>query len=771
MRKITKRLLTAGIAVLVLGACQDSVMVVQPVPPPPPPPPPTVPTVDATVSILGMKTIPGQASVNPTAVSGDINVQLNINENDDTVTGIDLLLDGSVIGCQRISANTVSGGDARLSEVSAADVVECFFNTDDVQGSCVGAQIDPLFDNGTHTLGARITLGDGETRDALNETQITLVNGGFLMLVHNEGSQSVVTGGVLYYGGPADSNGDGTDDNLNSFSVCPVSYMGTTVASLGLAGSTFAGQLAVDVGGGASGTNIGSTATDAATPFEFDADPTDNDLVSGNPVEDDVGTNGILAGHTIASAGTILDDSGLNVTSQFAPAALANIFLDFTSPQPNMGGASEVLVAGISSVLTWYSAGAFSLSFVTEAGVGWSFGGGTSVDMGECATTANNDGLPATAFVPEQTTTGIADHAEDDWEVGGDGFGGKKDAGGLDCFLSELQVLADDLGNAFALDSLGTTIQTATNYGSDQTAAGTAKAMPDPSVQPYVLNPDNENDGVIDIVDDYLLFFDAADVKLASGDPGSATDEAGCGGADGEGGLAQGCTAIIAAVNSGPKGSPATVPVGNNATLSTDKGGADDDFLVDLGHSIAPLTDGSYEIEVTVPDLATPANDATVTFTFELDNTPPMIGALNPAPVGSPGTDASAIIISIGETVADAHILDAVTLTLMVNGTDAMGADASASCSAAALEENLYTLSDTEVDRNAISLENGTNAVDFSAAAAEAFQVKDPFEAGVGGTVNYCFVIDAKDEALDVTGKDAPNVAQLVTQVDVTWNR
>ena len=732
----------------------------------------------------GCKTIPGQASVNPTAVSGDINVQLNINENDDTVTGIDLLLDGSVIGCQRISANTVSGGDARLSEVSAAaDVVECFFNTDDVQGSCVGAQIDPLFDNETHTLGARITLGDGETRDALNETQITLVNGDFLMLVHNEGSQSVVTGGVLYYGGPADSNGDGTDDNLNSFSVCPVSYMGTTVASLGLAGSTFAGQLAVDVGGGASGTNIGSTATDAATPFEFDADPTDNDLVSGNPVEDDVGTNGILAGHTIASAGTILDDSGLNVTSQFAPAALANIFLDFTSPQPNMGGASEVLVAGISSVLTWYSAGAFSLSFVTEAGVGWSFGGGTSVDMGECATTANNDGLPATAFVPEQTTTGIADHAEDDWEVGGDGFGGKE-AGGLDCFLSELQVLADDLGNAFALDSLGTTIQTATTYGSDQTAAGTAKAMPD-SVQPYVLNPDNENDGVMDMVDDYLLFFDAADVKLASGDPGSATDEAGCV-------LAQGCTAIIAAVNSGPKGSPATVPVGNNATLSTDKDGADDDFLVDLGHSIAPLKDGSYEIEVTVPDLATPANDATVTFTFELDNTPPVIGALNPAPVGSPGTDASAIIISIGETVADAHILDAVTLTLMVNGMDAMGADASASCSAAALEEtstiptpgnvsvsdsssragNLYTLSDTggEVDRNAISLENGTNAVDFSAAAAEAFQVKDPFEAGVGGTVNYCFVIEAKDEALDVTGEDAPNVAQLVTQVDVTWN-
>ena len=69
-----------------------------------------------------------------------------------------------------------------------------------------------------------------------------------------------------------------------------------------------------------------------------------------------------------------------------------------------------------------------------------------------------------------------------------------------------------------------------------------------------------------------------------------------------------------------------------------------------------------------------------------------------------------------------------------------------------------------------IALENGTNAVDFSGAAAEAFQIEDPFGAGVGGTVNYCFVIDADDEALAKDGTDAPNVSQLVTQVDVTWN-
>ena len=37
-------------------------------------------------------------------------------------------------------------------------------------------------------------------------------------------------------------------------------------------------------------------------------------------------------------------------------------------------------------------------------------------------------------------------------------------------------------------------------------------------------------------------------------------------------------------------------------------------------------------------------------------------------------------------------------------------------------------------------------------------------------TVRYCFVIDAVDEALDKTGAANGNVAQLVTEVLVTWN-
>jgi hypothetical protein len=124
--------------------------------------------------------------------------------------------------------------------------------------------------------------------------------------------------------------------------------------------------------------------------------------------------------------------------------------------------------------------------------------------------------------------------------------------------------------------------------------------------------------------------------------------------------------------------------------------------------------------------------------------------------------------MSIGMTIDDVNIIDVADLTVAVNGTDAAGTGASASCSAAVAANNLYTLSVTggEIDRNVIDLSNGTNLVDFTGAAAEAFQIEKP----ASGTVTYCFILDAEDEALDIDGTAAPNVSQLVTEVAVTWN-
>jgi hypothetical protein len=75
-----------------------------------------------------------------------------------------------------------------------------------------------------------------------------------------------------------------------------------------------------------------------------------------------------------------------------------------------------------------------------------------------------------------------------------------------------------------------------------------------------------------------------------------------------------------------------------------------------------------------------------------------------------------------------------------------------------------------------IDLTGGTPAssYDFSTSGGgtpEAFNIPDPFGAATPTTtVRYCFVIDAVDEAVDKTGAANGNVAQLVTEVLVTWN-
>jgi hypothetical protein len=230
MRKVTNRLLTACFAVLV-AACQDSPIIVQPAPPPPPPPPPGI---DATVTIQGLRTIPANLPVNPTAVAGDINVVLNVEEGDNTVTNVSLLFDGAPLGCQSVSSNVAPGQGVSLSTTGGADVLECFWNTDDVLGACVGEQLPPAFTNGVHTLGAQITLDDATTRVASNVQTVTLVNGSFIVIgVESEAAAPVIgaNGRLFHGGGPI------------GFGACPVSYGGTEVGTLSM--------IATDNGGGA----------------------------------------------------------------------------------------------------------------------------------------------------------------------------------------------------------------------------------------------------------------------------------------------------------------------------------------------------------------------------------------------------------------------------------------------------------------------------------------------------------------------------------------
>ena len=154
--------------------------------------------------------------------------------NDETVTNVDLTLGDEVISCRGASSDAAApaGVVPGVAESGGSVEIECFFDTDQVAGECMGMQMSPRFANGEHELGAQITTADGTVRQALATQMITLKNSNYVMIDHNPGSVSKVVQGVTYYGGPT------TEDNVNTFDVCPVAFDGTMVGSIKLRGMT-----------------------------------------------------------------------------------------------------------------------------------------------------------------------------------------------------------------------------------------------------------------------------------------------------------------------------------------------------------------------------------------------------------------------------------------------------------------------------------------------------------------------------------------------------
>jgi hypothetical protein len=744
MNKVTKLLLVAGVAAIGLGgfsACSDSVTVVEPAPPPEPP---EIPPVEATVTIQGIRQVTGTLApgtpVDPTNVDGSINVLLNVSEGDETITSISLVLDGVNLGCQAVSAST---GDVQASTAGATDVVECFLKTHEAEDVCVGEQLANLWDNDEHVLGAQIVTAGG-TRTAANEQTLTFNNSNYVQIVPFGSFQSVVSAaGIRYYGGPPDLDGDGTDDNVVQFAACPIRFDGVMISEVWVQARTDDGANPADLGDG-----LGAV-QESTSPFIFTVDYEDNE----NFVEDYPTGQG-ANGHSIAWVAA-LDDAGVDVSLSFAcgniaavdPMCAANdLYVDMTDPVIGVGNDLQLDGAAVTS--TWYSEGEYDLTGITDGGAGVCIGDCTQVDVAECDDWAA-DMWDADVFAADQVD--LDGHPEDDWQNGGDGFGAA-DAGGVECYTAFVQNLADITSNSVDRAVLEASNLYTADYGVDRTEADFSDVEP---ADGLIINPDVTNDGVC-AAGECIFLFTAEDPDLESGDPGSQVDLFGLAG------VADGVATAIEVESTDEDDATA------NHFLTEVAAG---DFEINIepaGLGTGLPADGDYDIEITVPDLATPANEAVYMFSVTLDNTPPNIGALNPAPVGSAGTDASAIVMSIGMTIDDVNIIDVADLTVAVNGTDAAGTGASASCSAAVAANNLYTLSVTggEIDRNVIDLSNGTNLVDFTGAAAEAFQIEKP----ASGTVTYCFILDAEDEALDIDGTAAPNVSQLVTEVAVTWN-
>lgn len=661
MRKVTERLLVACVAALAVGACQDSVTVVEP---PPPPPPPSGP--DATVTIQGLRSIPANQPVPPTDVNGQINVVLNVEEGDNTVTEIALLMDGEPLSCQGISAAAGPAGAPRLSG-AAADVVECFLDTAAGAQECLGEQLDPAFENGAHTLGARITLDDGTTRDATNTQQITLTNTSQILLAHIGGGQGVTgppgAAGQVYWGGPSDLDGDGTDDNVVEFGVCPISYEGSVVSSIQLQGLSAGGPVNADLGNGP-----GGVVTLSSAPFVVGAHSDDNAGV------EDPATPG--AGHEIAVLGTIIAD-GVNVTAEFGTttptagafagtpvaALIDDFFMDFTAP---VVAAGEIQLDGASIITdTHYSAGDFGLAGVTDGGVGVAFGTNTTLNVNECGTGTQVGVSGATPDFADVTT--VDDLTEDDAVV-------DADANALDCYEGDVTALADLLGNPTDLSA--TPIPVSTNFGVDRTAPDLDNFMPDPP------------DGTV-ILNDVAVDFDAADPDLESGDAGSGVNSA-------------------AVTAEDEDGNALTVTPGTAPTFSVD---------------ITTLAQGPNTVTVEAPDNAVSPNVATADIAFDLDTQAPSFGALNPVPGGSAGTAATSIIQSIGGTITDAHPIVVATISVFADGSDASGAGGDGTCTTG---DYLLDVDAGEIDQNQVDI-SGTENIAFD----ESFEIFEPSSASV----------------------------------------
>jgi hypothetical protein len=167
---------------------------------------------------------------------------------------------------------------------------------------------------------------------------------------------------------------------------------------------------------------------------------------------------------------------------------------------------------------------------------------------------------------------------------------------------------------------------------------------------------------------------------------------------------------------------------------------------------VSGLTDGAYGWTTQIADRAEKIPNVTVvTQNIIVDTSDPVHGALNPPPVGSPGTDASSIVMIIGGTVNDVSVIGPATVTVSSIASPGL-------CSASTV-----LAVPADIDRNAVSIADGTNAIAFN----ETFTVNEP--AG-SGTITYCFDVLATDAARSKTGTGTGNTATLTTQVDVTWN-
>ncbi|MDE2664413.1 MAG: hypothetical protein OXI39_15605 [Gemmatimonadota bacterium] len=679
----------------------------------------------ATVTIFGLRQVDDRnTSVDPTNVSGDVSVLLDVQYNDETVTNVDLMLGDEVISCRGASSDAASpaGVVPGVAESGGSVEIECFFDTDQVAGECMGMQMEPRFANGDHELSAQITTSDGTTRTALASQMITLKNSNYVMLAHSKGSESMVTGGVTFYGGPAGED----ESNVNSFHACPVAFNGTVVGELSLhamvtgpeASALEDAPPALAFSALPNGTpRNGVALADKEAPFTWTVNPGINWNVE-NTAGKAMGNNE----HWLINSGDIKDDGGLLVTDEFRgddEAKLGPRYFDYKGPtfdtaagdrgiSLHLGGTTVVPVAN-----TYYSAGNFRVNGLADAGVG---GASAKFAVGDCSVGANSDGDRRTAFVALEglgDVSGIGDLPEDDPNADFD------DDDGANCYVAEVTAIYDGLMNARSARSGNSTIQTGAAFGVDKG---------DPELSD--IEPDEA--GLV-LRAGAMLSLDVEDPKLATGEPGSGIGE------------------VRWWVGSRSYTHPLT-RVKGTATVSD---GAVE-INTDLTAAASSSGEGARTVNVQARDSATPVNASSTTFSFIRDTKAPTFTLSKTQGDISPQS-ATAVTVSVGGTISDNNVIRSAELQLRrkATGQSCMAADT--------IPRREGT--NARVSRNRVDLENDTNAITFD----ETFTINAPAGAGTGPEA-LCFYLDSEDNAVEPNGRDAGNEGDYVlNEFTVNW--
>ena len=678
------------------------------------------------MTIFGLREVGDRnTSIDPSNVSGNVSVLLDVQYNDETVTNIDLTLGDEVISCRGASSDAAApaGVLPGIAESGGSVEVECFFDTDQVSGECVGMQLEPRFANGQHELGAQITTADGDVRQALASQMITLKNSNYVMIDHNPGSVSNIVGGVTFYGGPT------TEDNVNTFDVCPVAFDGTVVGKIGLRGMTDTMREEGDNYGnnvsfrnhrsGRYGEYYGARRVDDEPPFTFTA------LSSQNAHIEDRNAEG-HGGHWIIQDGVISDPDGLDISSRFVPGDMENnltkigpIYLDFASPRLSddsqvkveLGNGNFVSIANehYSGKRNTYDGRSQRLrvSPVTERGAG---GVSDVIAVGDCSIGANTDtgergaGTAFQAIVEDAAA--IGDLPEDDKDEN------LSDDGGVECYTAELQSLTDRMGNSRNLSRVR--VQSAAFFGVDKTP---------PAIDD--LQPDEE----LVLADSAMLTFEVDDPELETGENGSGINITSPDAYWGpntawrdryfysnQDGAEEGIVTLDGSENGGV------------VTIDTNTG--DDETNKQR----------RYVVVSEVRDNAVPPNTANAVFTYTRDSEGPGITlSKSQSDIGRINT--STVTVSVGGTISDRNVIKTAELSIKEIALDA----AAGACAAA---NNLADGRGNPVVRNLRDLENNTNEIVFD----ESFTLRQ-----AEGKKMYCFWLASADVAVQANGRGDGN--------------